>query len=75
MKKSPFGYSDHGYADFKAAPREPARWLLACSSRTAKSRRGTVYAAANDGMLHAFETDVNNNPYFQTAGIATEHHE
>src|SRR5678815_3410721 len=22
-------------------------------------------------MLHAFETDVNNNPYVQTAGIAT----
>ena len=27
--------------------------------------------AGNDGMLHAFETDVNNNPYYQTAGVAT----
>lgn len=35
------------------------------------TRRGTVYAAANDGMLHAFETDVNSNPYYQTAGIDT----
>jgi type IV pilus assembly protein PilY1 len=34
-------------------------------------RRGTVYAAANDGMLHAFETDVNNSAYYQTSGIGT----
>jgi len=30
-----------------------------------------VFAAANDGMLHAFETDPDNNPYYQTAGIST----
>ena len=30
-----------------------------------------MFAAGNDGMLHAFETDVNNNPYYQTAGIST----
>ncbi len=35
-------------------------------------RRGTVYVAANDGMLHAFETDINNNPYYQTGGISTD---
>ena len=35
------------------------------------TRKGSVYVAANDGMLHAFETDPDNNPYFQTAGIST----
>ena len=40
-------------------------------SQSEHRRRGTVYAAGNDGMLHAFETDVNNDPYFQTAGIST----
>ena len=57
VKKSPFLYGDAGYARLS----NPSR----------NSRRGTVYAAANDGYLHAFETDVNNNPYFQTAGIGT----
>ena len=57
VKKSPFGYADAGYAAFQT---------------TTNSRRGTVYAAANDGYLHAFETDVNNSPYFQTAGIGTD---
>jgi type IV pilus assembly protein PilY1 len=56
VKKSPFLYGDAGYAAFQSVT---------------NSRRGTVYAAANDGYLHAFETDVNNNPYFQTAGIGT----
>ena len=57
VKKSPFAYGDAGYADFQLAT---------------NSRRGTVYAASNDGFLHAFETDVNNSPYFQTAGIGTD---
>ena len=57
VKKSPFLYGDAGYAAFQS---------------NTNSRRGTVYAAANDGYLHAFETDVNNNPYFQTAGIGTD---
>ena len=35
------------------------------------TRKGTVYVAANDGMLHAFETDPDNNPYYQTGGIGT----
>ena len=56
VKRSPFLYGDAGYAGFQSVT---------------NSRRGTVYAAANDGYLHAFETDVNNNPYFQTAGIGT----
>jgi type IV pilus assembly protein PilY1 len=67
VKKSPFSYGDTGYAEFKA-----------CTEGTGSScpaglpRRGTVFAASNDGFLHAFETDVNNNPYFQTAGIGTD---
>jgi type IV pilus assembly protein PilY1 len=36
-----------------------------------KDRLGTVFVAANDGMLHAFETDVNRDAYYQTAGIGT----
>lgn len=39
VSKPPFSYSDPGYADFVAAR---------------KSRTPMVYAAANDGMLHAF---------------------
>jgi type IV pilus assembly protein PilY1 len=40
--------------------------------KTAKANRfGMVYAAANDGMLHAFATDPDGNPYFQTGGIST----
>jgi len=35
------------------------------------TRKGSVYVAANDGMLHAFETDPDNSPYFQTGGIGT----
>ena len=57
VKKSPFAYGDAGYTAFQSAT---------------NSRRGTVYAAANDGFLHAFETDINNSPYFQTAGIGTD---
>jgi type IV pilus assembly protein PilY1 len=56
VRRSTFSYSDNGYAGFKAST---------------GPRRGTVFAAGNDGMLHAFETDVNNNPYYQTAGIST----
>jgi len=72
VKRSPFSYADTGYAGFKACADGVG---ASCNSvqfpDTSHARRGTVYAASNDGMLHAFETDVNNNPYYQTAGIAT----
>jgi type IV pilus assembly protein PilY1 len=44
-----FNYTDTGYSDFK----------LANTNRT-----GTLYVAANDGLLHAFDnaTDANGNP-------------
>ncbi len=60
VKSSPFTYDDGlnpGYAAFKAGL--PA------------TRKGTVFIAANDGMLHALETDPDGNPYYQTAGIST----
>ena len=72
VKTSPFNYNDPGYLDFQKCT---AGTGTGCPSTQFPSpslpRRGTVFAAANDGMLHAFETDVNNNPYFQTGGIGT----
>lgn len=72
VKKSPFSYGDTGYAGFKACTEG---FGTACAAAQFPSpalpRRGTVYAASNDGLLHAFETDVNNSPYYQTAGIST----
>lgn len=56
VKAPPFIYSDPYYTNYKT---------------NNATRIGTVYAAANDGMLHAFATDPDNNPYFQTAGIGT----
>ncbi len=56
VKAPPFFYSDANYGTFKT---------------NNASRLGRVYSAANDGMLHAFATDPDNNPYFQTAGIST----
>lgn len=43
VKKPPFNYSDSGYASF---------------AKSNESRQGIVYAAANDGMLHAFNSDT-----------------
>jgi type IV pilus assembly protein PilY1 len=67
VKGAPFGYDigayvgvDPHYQAFKQS-----------TDGTTGTRLGTVYVAANDGMLHAFETDPDNNPYYQTAGIAT----
>lgn len=42
VKTPLFSYTDNGYAEFKA--------LMA-------SRRGAVYTASNDGMLHAFDAE------------------
>ena len=56
VKAPPFNYTDPFYIDYKNAK---------------GPRKGTVFAAANDGMLHAFETDPDGVPFFQTGGIAT----
>jgi len=67
VKASPFSYNiganagkDPYYQEFRQT-----------TDGTVSTRKGTAFAAANDGMLHAFETDPDNNPYYQTAGITT----
>jgi len=67
VKGAPFGYNIGAYAG--TDPFYPE--FKQSTDGTTGTRIGTVYAAANDGMLHAFETDPDNNPYYQTAGIAT----
>jgi type IV pilus assembly protein PilY1 len=72
VRKSPFSYSDAGYFAFKACTEGTGTGCPAARfPDPSKPRLGTVFAASNDGMLHAFETDVNNDPYFQTGGIGT----
>ena len=71
-RKATFNYSDPGYAGYKACTAGTGTGCnIAQFPSSSIPRRGTVYVAGNDGMLHAFETDVNNNPYYQTAGVAT----
>jgi type IV pilus assembly protein PilY1 len=43
VRKSPYNFSDEGYLAFKAAN---------------ETRAPTLYAAANDGMLHAFDAET-----------------
>jgi type IV pilus assembly protein PilY1 len=77
VKSSPFNYSDAGYSAFKACTLGTS--TVACPSAQfpdyatypTRPRLATVYIAANDGMLHAIETDVNFSPYYQTGGIGT----
>ena len=72
VKASPFSYTDNGYLAFKKCIDGSGTGCPAAQFPTpTQPRLSTVYAAANDGMLHAFETDVNRNPYFQTGGIGT----
>ena len=73
VRNSPFSYNDTGYSDFRKCTDGtgsgcPGAQFPAPSIR----RKPTVYVGANDGMLHAFEVDVNNSPYYQTAGIGTD---
>ncbi len=68
LKASPFSYNigttyagtDPFYQEYRQT-----------TDGTSGTRKGTVFVASNDGMLHAFETDPDNNPYYQTAGIST----
>ena len=73
VKSSQFEYTDPGYVDFKKCTEGTTTVSCPAAQFPAPTlpRRPTVFVAANDGMLHAFETDVNNNPYFQTGGIGT----
>jgi type IV pilus assembly protein PilY1 len=80
VKSSPFNYGDTGYQDFKkctlgtaaaASISCPSAQFPDASTYPTRPRLPTVYIAANDGMLHALETDVNFNPYYQTGGVGT----
>jgi type IV pilus assembly protein PilY1 len=73
VRASPFDYTDPGYSDFKSCTEGTSTVTCPAAQFPTPTvrRRPTVYIAANDGMLHAIETDVNNSPYYQTAGIAT----
>lgn len=80
VKSSPFNYGDTGYQDFKkctlgtaaaASITCPSAQFPDAASFPTRPRLPTVYISANDGMLHAIETDVNFNPYYQTGGIGT----
>ena len=67
VKASPFSYNTGAFLG-----RDPYyQEYRQTTDGTTGTRKGTVFAAANDGLLHAFETDPDNNPYYQTAGIAT----
>ena len=67
VKASPFSYNTGAFTGKDPYYQEYRQ----TTNGTTGTRKGTVFAAANDGMLHAFETDPDNNPYYQTAGIVT----
>ncbi len=73
VRASPFNYNDAGYQEFKACTSGTSTVTCPAAQFPTPSvvRRPTVFIASNDGMLHAIETDVNNDPYYQTAGIST----
>ena len=72
LKGATFSYADTGYAAFKNCTLGTGTGCPAVQFPTPTlPRRSTVFVGANDGMLHAFETDVNSDAYYQTAGIST----
>jgi type IV pilus assembly protein PilY1 len=54
VRASPLGYNDFGFSAFQACT---AGTGSGCPSGLTGARVGTAFAAANDGMLHAFDTD------------------
>ncbi len=72
LKGATFSYADAGYSAFKSCTLGTGTGCPGAQFPTPTvPRRSTVFVGANEGMLHAFETDVNNNAYYQTAGIST----
>jgi type IV pilus assembly protein PilY1 len=67
VKASVFGFNTGNFTG--RDPYYPE--FIATTNGVNGTRKGTVFGAANDGMLHAFETDPDNNPYYQTRGIST----
>jgi type IV pilus assembly protein PilY1 len=59
VKASPLSfYLDPGHDDFVECTK--GTFAGACPSALSGARPGTVFAAANDGMLHAFDTDTSS---------------
>ncbi len=67
VKASPFSYNTGNFAGKDPYYQE----FRNTTNGVNGTRKGTVYVASNEGMLHAFESDPDNNPYYQTAGIGT----
>lgn len=67
VKASPFSYNTGNFAGKDPFYQE----FRNTTNGVNGTRKGTVYVASNEGMLHAFESDPDNNPYYQTAGIGT----
>lgn len=67
VKASPFSYNTGNFAGKDPYYQE----FRNTTNGVSGTRKGTVYVASNEGMLHAFESDPDNNPYYQTAGIGT----
>lgn len=67
VKASPFSYNTGNFAGKDPFYQE----FRNTTNGVSGTRKGTVYVASNEGMLHAFESDPDNNPYYQTAGIGT----
>ena len=56
VRASPLNYADAGHVDFIKCT-DGTAGATVCPSGLSGARQGTVFAAANDGMLHAFDTD------------------
>ena len=69
VKVAPFGYDSGSYA---GGQDQYYQTFAASTNGATGTRAGTVFAAANDGMLHAFNTQgPSGEVYYQTGGIAT----
>jgi len=72
LKGATFSYTDAGYAAFVACTMGTGTGCPAAQFPTpGQPRRSTVFVGSNGGMLHAFETDVNRDPYYQLTGMST----
>lgn len=69
VKAAPFGYDSGSFA---GGQDQFYQTFAASTNGTSGTRAGTVFAASNDGMLHAFNTQgPSGEIYYQTGGIST----
>lgn len=59
IKATPLAYADRGHSDFAKCTQGQAGGSIPCPNGLAGNtpRQGTVFVAANDGMLHAIDTE------------------